>query len=125
MRKFRRFRARTPLLKTQQAFYQWMLLISLVLLFHSLLLILFTGPVAFMLGMIGCSALLLVLITPDFIQKSDELFIHEEGLKALNKPFFSRTPEENDLEIAQTIELYKMQTEHALYEDHWHHPLPC
>lgn len=112
------------ILETQQAFYQWMLLISLLILYPSILLILFTGPIAFMLGLIGCSAFVFVLSALYLFQKSDELFLHQEGLKALYKPFYLRTKEDEGLEINQTVKYYETLRKIENVEEHWYHPLP-
>ena len=112
------------ILETQQAFYQWMLLISLLVLYPSILLILFTGPIAFTLGLIGCSAFFLVFSALYLFQKSDELFLYQEGLKALYKPFYLRTKEDERLEINQTVKYYETLRKIENDEDHWYHPLP-
>ena len=104
-------------------YFEMILLISLLILWSSMLIILFTGPIALILGLMVSSAIM-TLVSGFLLSKdSNSLFLHQESLKALDQPFFSRTACQNSCEINQTLKSHEKALEHAFYEYSWDYPM--
>lgn len=79
--------------------FEWILLVSLFMLWSSLLLIIFTGPISSMFYLMGLSAMMTMACIYATFEGNENLFMHQEGLRALEQPFFSRTASQNFCEI--------------------------
>ena len=97
------------------------LLMSLLILWPSILIILFTGPgpIFLMLGLIASSAIMTLVFGFLLSKDNHSLFLHQESLKALDQPFFSRTANQNYCEIKQTLQSHEMALEDAFFENSW------
>lgn len=94
---------RIPLIQNRLYGFKWVLLVSLFMLWSSFLLISFTGPISLMLCLIGLSALMMIVCAYATFEDNKNLFLHQESLKALEQPFFSRTASQNFYEINESL----------------------
>lgn len=104
------------LLETKNTIAQLILLTGLMTLYFSMLLILFTGPIALMLGVIMSSIMMILIGGAIHSTASEKLFLYQEGFKALDVPFFSRSEQSNDDEIQECVNLYIKSFENEFYE---------
>lgn len=104
------------LLKTKNTIAQLILLTGLMTFYFSMLLILFTGPIALMLGVIMSSIIMTFVSLVNHSSLNEKLFLYQEGFKALDQPFFSRSEQSNDDEIQECVNLYIKSFENEFYE---------